>query len=78
MVAAAVRVISAQPDAEHVRDRLDVIIATMLGRQLPKVETMCVRTATYESWSSSKPVRRAITRLLVNVITTAASWFTTS
>ena len=39
MVAAAVRTIFAQPDAEHVRDQLDVI-ATMLGRQFPKVETM--------------------------------------
>jgi putative transposase len=39
MVAAAIRTIFAQPDAEHVRDQLDVI-ATMLGRQFPKVETM--------------------------------------
>lgn len=39
MVAAAVRTIFAQPDAEHVREQLDVI-ATMLGRQFPKVETM--------------------------------------
>ena len=39
MVAAAVRTIFAQPDAEHVRDQLDVI-ATMLGRQFPKVEAM--------------------------------------
>jgi putative transposase len=39
MVAAAVRTIFAQPDADHVRDQLDVI-AGMLGRQLPKVETM--------------------------------------
>ena len=39
MVAAAVRTIFAQPDADHVRDQLDVI-ATMLGRQFPKVETM--------------------------------------
>lgn len=39
MVAAAVRTIFAQPDAEHVRDQLDVI-ATMLGRQLPAVEAM--------------------------------------
>jgi putative transposase len=39
MVAAAVRTIFAQPDAEHVRDELDVI-ATMLGRQFPRVETM--------------------------------------
>jgi len=39
MVAAAVRTIFAQPDAEHVRDELDVF-ATMLGRQFPKVETM--------------------------------------
>ncbi len=39
MVAAAVRTIFAQPDAEHVRDQLEVI-ATMLGRQFPKVESM--------------------------------------
>ena len=39
MVAAAVRTIFAQPDAEHVREQLDTI-AGMLGRQLPKVETM--------------------------------------
>jgi putative transposase len=39
MVAAAVRTIFAQPDAEHVREQLDVI-AGMLGRQQPKVETM--------------------------------------
>ena len=39
MVAAAIRTIFAQPDAEHVRDQLDVI-ATMLGRQFPKIEAM--------------------------------------
>ena len=39
MVAAAIRTIFAQPDAQHVRDQLDVI-ATMLGRQFPKVESM--------------------------------------
>ena len=39
MVAAAVRTIFAQPDTEHVREQLDVI-ASMLGRQFPKVETM--------------------------------------
>ena len=39
MVAAAIRTIFAQPDAAHVREQLDVI-AAMLGRQLPKVETM--------------------------------------
>ena len=39
MVAAAIRTIFAQPDAEHVRDQLDVI-APMLGRQFPKVEQM--------------------------------------
>jgi putative transposase len=39
MVAAAIRTIFAQPDASHVREQLDVI-AGMLGRQLPKVETM--------------------------------------
>lgn len=39
MVAAAIRTVFAQPDADHVREQLDVI-ATMLGRQFPKVEQM--------------------------------------
>jgi hypothetical protein len=39
MVAAAVRTIFAQPDAPSVRRQLQVI-AGMLGRQFPKVETM--------------------------------------
>src|SRR6266550_3585882 len=39
MVAAAIRTVFAQPDPEHVRSQLEVI-AGMLGRQLPKVETM--------------------------------------
>ena len=39
MVAAAIRTIFAQPDAEHVREQLDTI-AGMLGRQFPKVEAM--------------------------------------
>jgi len=39
MVAAAVRTIFAQPDAEHVREQLGVI-ANMLGRQFPAVENM--------------------------------------
>ena len=39
MVAAAIRTIFAQPDAEHVRSQLDVI-AGMLGRQFPQVEAM--------------------------------------
>jgi transposase-like protein len=39
MVAAAIRTVFAQPDAEHVSDQFDTI-ATMLGRQLPKVEQM--------------------------------------
>jgi putative transposase len=39
MVAAAVRTIFAQPDAEHVRSQLEVI-AGMLGRQFPKVEAL--------------------------------------
>jgi putative transposase len=45
MVAAAIRTIFAQPDAGHVREQLDVI-AGMLGRQLPKVETMLRDAAT--------------------------------
>ena len=39
MVLAAIRTIFAQPDAAHVHEQFEVI-ATMLGRQLPKVETM--------------------------------------
>src|SRR3954452_3544530 len=39
MVAAAIRTVFAQPDAEHVRSQLDVI-AGMLGRQFPAVEGM--------------------------------------
>jgi hypothetical protein len=37
MVAAAIRTVFAQPDADHVTEQFDAI-ATMLGRQLPKVE----------------------------------------
>ena len=39
MVAAAIRTIFAQPDAEHTGEQLEVI-AMMLGTQLPKVEHM--------------------------------------
>jgi putative transposase len=39
MVAAAIRTIFAQPDAEHVHAQFDVI-AGMLGRQFPQVELM--------------------------------------
>jgi putative transposase len=39
MVAAAIRTIFAQPDAQHLHDQLDVI-AGMLGRQFPKLEVM--------------------------------------
>jgi putative transposase len=39
MVAAAIRTVFAQPDAEHVGEQFETI-ATMLGRQLPKVEQM--------------------------------------
>ena len=39
MVAAAIRTIFAQPDAEHVHEQFETI-AGMLGRQLPKVEQM--------------------------------------
>lgn len=39
MVAAAIRTIFAQPDAEHVGEQFEQI-ATMLGRQIPKVEQM--------------------------------------
>src|SRR3954471_19464570 len=39
MVAAAVRTVFAQPDADHVREQFETI-AMMLGRQLPKVEQL--------------------------------------
>ena len=39
MVAAAIRTVFAQPDAEHVGEQFETI-ATMLGRQFPKVEQM--------------------------------------
>ncbi len=39
MVAAAIRTIFAQPDGAHVLEQFEVITG-MLGRQLPKVETM--------------------------------------
>jgi putative transposase len=39
LVAAAIRTIFAQPDAAHVHEQLDMI-AGMLGRQFPKLETM--------------------------------------
>jgi putative transposase len=39
MVVAAIRTVFAQPDADHVHSQLDVI-AGMLGRQFPQVETM--------------------------------------
>jgi putative transposase len=39
MVAAAIRTIFAQPSPAHVHGQLDTI-ATMLGRQFPKVEAM--------------------------------------
>ena len=39
IAAAAIRTIVAQPDAEHVGEQFEVI-ATMLGKRLPKVEAM--------------------------------------
>jgi putative transposase len=45
MVAAAIRTIFAQPDADHVTDQVDVI-AGMLGRQFPKVENMLLDAKT--------------------------------
>jgi hypothetical protein len=40
MVAAAIRTIFAQPDAQHLHDQLDVI-AGMLGRQFPSSRSCC-------------------------------------
>src|SRR3954447_21364198 len=45
MVAAAIRTIFAQPDAEHVHSQLDVI-AGMLGRQFPQVKRCCGKPRT--------------------------------
>jgi hypothetical protein len=52
MVAAAIRTIFAQPDAEHVHGQFEQITA-MLGRQLPKVEAMMRVAAAEASRSSS-------------------------
>jgi len=57
MVAVAVRTIFAQPDAEHVREQLDVI-ATMLGRQFPKVEAMLREAAEDITAFADFPVAR--------------------
>jgi putative transposase len=46
LVAAAIRTSFAQPDATHVHDQLEVI-AGMLGRQFPKLETMLRDAAEY-------------------------------
>lgn len=43
MIAAAIRTVFAQADAEGARSQLDVI-AGMLGRQFGKVETMLRKT----------------------------------
>jgi putative transposase len=48
MVAAAVRTIFAQPDAEHVREQLGVI-AEMLGRQFPVATLDGLRRPNYGS-----------------------------
>jgi putative transposase len=55
MVAAAIRTIFAQPDAEHVRGQLDTI-AGMLGRQLPKVESMLRDAAAHITAFADFPV----------------------
>jgi putative transposase len=55
MVAAAIRTIFAQPDAGHVRSQLDVI-AGLLGRQFPKVETMLHDAATNVTAFADFPV----------------------
>ena len=54
MVAAAIRTIFAQPDADHVRAQLDTI-ATMLGRQFPKVEAMLREPPTTSPRSPPSP-----------------------
>ena len=55
MAAAAVRTIFAQPSPVHVRDQLEVI-AAMLGRQFPKVETMLREAADDVTAFASFPV----------------------
>ena len=55
MVAAAIRTIFAQPDPSHVREQLDTI-AGMLGRQLPKVETMLREACTDVTAFADSPV----------------------
>jgi putative transposase len=55
MVAAAIRTIFAQPSPVHVHDQLEVI-AAMLGRQFPKVETMLREAADDITAFASFPV----------------------
>ena len=57
MVAAAIRTVFAQPNAEHVHSQLDVI-AGMLGRQFPAVETT---PATPARTCSPSPASRSCT-----------------
>lgn len=44
MFSAAIRTVFARPDAEHVRDQLNVI-ATVIGRQFPRVAAMLPEAA---------------------------------
>jgi putative transposase len=55
MVAAAIRTVFAQPSPVHVCDQLEVI-ATMLGRQFPKVEAMLREAADDITAFASFPV----------------------
>ena len=56
---ASIRTIFAQPDATHVHDQLDVI-AGMLGRQFPKLETMLRDSAEDANPLASRPSCQAL------------------
>ena len=62
---AAIRTIFAQPSPVHVRDQLEVI-AAMLGRQFPKVETMLREASDDITAFASFPVRRPLEEDLVH------------
>ena len=70
MVAAAIRTAFAQPDAEHVRSRLEVI-AGMLGRQFPPVQAM-LREAAEDLLAFTAVPRRPLEEDLVDQPTRAA------
>jgi transposase-like protein len=70
MVAAAIRTVFAQPDAQHVAEQF-AVIAAMLGKQLPKVEAM-LREARDDLLAFTRLPRVALEEDLVNQSARAA------